>query len=102
VSSRTGTGEAAKPGGIFDRIGDVVVRWPLLVIACWIAFAGVLALTFPPLMVEAGKREQKPLPDDAPTSLVNVEMAKAFTPIGGNFSKSVGLRRFPPDDPADR
>jgi putative drug exporter of the RND superfamily len=84
VSSRTGTGEAAKPGGIFDRIGDVVVRWPLLVIACWIAFAAVLALTFPPLMVEAGKREQKPLPDDAPTSLVTVEMAKAFSPVGGN------------------
>ena len=82
VSSRTGTGEAAKPGGIFDRIGDVVVRWPLLVIACWIAFAATLALAFPPLMVEAGKREQKPLPDDAPTMVINQEMAKAFTTPG--------------------
>jgi putative drug exporter of the RND superfamily len=82
VSSRTGTGEAAKPGGIFDRIGDVVVRWPLLVIALWIAFAATLALVFPPLMVEAGKREQKPLPDNAPTVLVNQEMAKAFATPG--------------------
>lgn len=80
MSSRIGTGEAAKPGGIFDRIGDVVVRWPLLVIASWIAVAAVLALVFPPLMVEAGKREQKPLPDDAPTMVTNQEMAKAFAP----------------------
>ena len=62
MSSRTGTGEMAAPGGIFDRIGNIVLRWPLLVIAAWVAFAAVLALTLPPLMVEAGKRPQKPLP----------------------------------------
>ncbi|MCV7442355.1 RND family transporter [Mycobacterium paraense] len=82
MSSRTGTGEAAKPGGIFDRIGDVVVRWPLLVIACWIGFAAILWLVFPPLMVEAGRHEQKPLPDNAPTVLINQEMAQAFSTPG--------------------
>ncbi|WP_369807321.1 RND family transporter [Mycobacterium sp. 852002-51057_SCH5723018] len=85
-----GTGEAAKPGGMFDRIGDVVVRWPLLVIACWIAVAATLALVFPPLMVEAGKREQKPLPDNAPTIVTNQEMAKAFAPLAADSPASKG------------
>jgi len=78
VSSRTGAGEVAKPGGIFDRIGDVVVRWPLLVIACWVALAATLALTLPPLPAQAAKRDQKPLPDDAPTSIVAKQMAEAW------------------------
>ena len=86
MSSRTGAGEAAKPGGIFDRIGDVVVRWPLLVIAAWIAVAAVLALTLPPLPVQAAKRDQKPLPDDAPTSITAQEMGKAFGETGGPAS----------------
>ncbi|WP_231639447.1 MMPL/RND family transporter [Mycobacterium sp. Marseille-P9652] len=81
MSSRIHTGEAAKPGGLFDRLGDVVLRWPLLVIACWIAVAGSLALAFPPLMEAASKHEQKPLPDDAPTNITNREMGKAFAPI---------------------
>lgn len=90
MSGRIGTGEAAKPGGIFDRIGDVVVRWPLLVIACWIAFAASLALVFPPLMEEASKREQKPLPDDAPTMIVNQEMARAFATPGNDSAAHKG------------
>ncbi|WP_082958284.1 RND family transporter [Mycobacterium alsense] len=99
MSSRTGTGEAAKPGGIFDRIGHVVVRWPLLVIAGWVALAAVLWLVFPPLMVEAGRHEQKPLPDDAPTMLINQEMAEAFSapiapPKGPGDSKPA---ESPPD-----
>jgi len=83
VSSRTGSHEAAKPGGLFDRLGDLVVRRPLVVIACWIMFAGALALIFPPLPVQAAKQEQKPLPDDAPTVLVGQEMQKAFHETGG-------------------
>ena len=68
----------AKPGGVFDRIGNVVVRWPLLVIACWVALAAALALTLPPLPAQAAKRDQKPLPDDAPTSIVAKQMAEAW------------------------
>ncbi|WP_425436872.1 RND family transporter [Mycobacterium palustre] len=75
---------------MFDRISDAVVRWPLLIIACWIGFAATLALIFPPLMVEVGKHEQKPLPDDAPTMITNAEMAKAFAPIGGNSGGAGG------------
>ncbi|HKI39622.1 MAG TPA: RND family transporter [Mycobacterium sp.] len=82
MSDRIGGGEAAKPGGMFDRLGDVVVRWPLLVIAAWVAVAGILFLAFPPLPVEASKHPQKALPDDAPTQVVAKKMADAFAPLG--------------------
>ncbi|WP_082956414.1 RND family transporter [Mycobacterium sp. E787] len=95
MSSRTGTGEAAKPGGIFDRIGDIVVRWPLLVIAGWIGVAVTLALVFPPLPVQASKREPKALPDNAPTVVVNQEMAKAFAMPGA--PKAGGDAKKAPD-----
>jgi putative drug exporter of the RND superfamily len=77
----------AAPGGIFDRIGNLVVRWPLLVIACWIVFAGALAVLFPPLPVAAAKHPAKPLPDDAPTSITSAEMAKAFSGGGSSAAK---------------
>jgi putative drug exporter of the RND superfamily len=83
-------GEAAKPGGIFDRIGDAVVRWPLLVIAAWIAFAGGLWLAFPPLMAEAAQHVEKPLPDNAPTMVTNQEMAKAFATPGTSSAAPKG------------
>ncbi|MGZ4583093.1 MAG: MMPL/RND family transporter [Mycobacterium sp.] len=82
MSSPAGAGEAAKPGGIYDRIGDVVVRWPLLVIAAWIALAGILFLIFPPLQVQAGKHPPAPFPDDAPTAVVSKEMTKAWGGAG--------------------
>ena len=82
MSDRIGAGEAAKPGGLFDRLGNIVVRWPLLVIAAWIAVAGILFLSFPPLPVEASKHPQKALPDDAPTQVIAKKMADAFAPLG--------------------
>jgi len=75
------SGDAAKPGGLFDRLGDLVVRWPLLVIAAWVAIAAILFLSVPPLPVEAAKHPQKALPDDAPTQVMAREMAAAFAPL---------------------
>ena len=75
------SGDAAKPGGLFDRLAGVVIRWPLLVIAAWVALAASLFLVFPPLPVEAAKHPQKALPDDAPTQLIAKEMAEAFAPL---------------------
>jgi len=102
VASRIGAGEAAAPGGIFDRLGNFVVRWPLLVIGAWIAVAAVLALTLPPLPVIAAARDQKPLPDDAPTSITAKEMGKAF---GGSLEAGSTLIVLLTDDkgisPAD-
>ncbi|ORW33460.1 hypothetical protein AWB91_07790 [Mycobacterium paraense] len=71
------------------------MRWPLLVIACWIGFAAILWLVFPPLMVEAGRHEQKPLPDNAPTVLINQEMAQAFSTPGKDSAapKSPGEKK---------
>ena len=118
VSSRIGTGESAKPGGIFDRIGDVVVRWPLLVIAGWIAFAAALALVVSaadgggqPAGAEgpAGRR-----PDDdhqcgngqglhpAPRGVRQAQGSGRQGRQGSKLRESVGSRRCAPDDPVDR
>ncbi|REY41641.1 hypothetical protein DSL22_16740, partial [Mycobacterium tuberculosis] len=58
--------DEAKAGGLFDRIGNFVVRWPLIVIGCWIAVAAALTLLLPTLQAQAAKREQAPLPPGAP------------------------------------
>ena len=41
VLRRMGTTDGAA-GGIFQRLGTFIVRWPLVVIGCWIALAVVL------------------------------------------------------------
>ena len=78
MSRLMGTSELARPGGLFDRLGSLVVRWPLAVIGFWIAFAAVLMLAFPLLPVEAAKHPLKPLPDDAPAVVAEKQMGKAF------------------------
>ncbi|OBJ90621.1 RND family transporter [Mycobacterium asiaticum] len=92
MSSRSsGSSESAKPGGIYDRIGQFVVQWPLLVIGGWIAVAIALALAFPPLQVQAGKHPPQPFPDDAPTMVVTREMTKAFSaPADGSKDEQGG------------
>ncbi|MHA7651306.1 MMPL/RND family transporter [Mycobacterium sp. ML4] len=75
----SGSSEAAKVGGLYDRLGQFVVKWPWLVIGVWIAIAFVLFLAFPPLQVQAGKHPPSPFPDDAPTMVVSREMTKAFS-----------------------
>jgi putative drug exporter of the RND superfamily len=74
--------EAARPGGLFDRLGSIVVRWPLLVIAFWIALAIAPLLLFPPLFEAAAKNQTPALPDDAPTMVVAKQMGKAFGESG--------------------
>lgn len=78
--------DEAAPGGLFDRLGDLVVKWPVLVIGCWLALAAALTLLLPPLQVQASKREQAPLPPDAPVMVLTKEMAKAFHETGGGGS----------------
>lgn len=74
--------DAARPGGVFDQLGNTVVRWPLAVIALWIAFTAVPALLFPPLMEAAAKNQAAALPDDAPTMVTARQMIKAFSADG--------------------
>ncbi|WP_415823481.1 RND family transporter, partial [Mycobacterium basiliense] len=71
--------EAARVGGIFDRLSKFVIQKPFVVIAAWIAIAAIPALLFPPLMeAAAGKNNSAALPDDAPTMVTSREMAKSF------------------------
>ena len=70
--------------GIFQRLGDLVVRWPLLVIAFWIALVATLSLTLPPLPVIAGRQQAAVLPDDAPVMVTSREMTEAFHDKGSD------------------
>ncbi len=68
------------PGSLggFGRLGRVLVRWPLLVIAFWIALAVALFLLLPPLAKIAGEKQPEFLPSDAPVLVANSAMIKAF------------------------
>ena len=70
--------EAAEGGGLFGRIGRIVVRRPLVVIGVWIALAIGLSQLFPPLAVLAQKAPASILPPDAPSVVSQMEMADAF------------------------
>ena len=78
MSRHMDTRDIAAPGGIFRWLGDLVVRWPLKVIAFWIALAGALSLGLPPLSVIAGERQSAALPDDAPVMVTSRQMTEAF------------------------
>ena len=80
--SRRIDGTDVASGGIFQRLGDFVARWPFLVIAFWIAAAAVLILTLPPLPVVAAQHQAKPIPDDAPTMVATGAMNHAFHETG--------------------
>ena len=69
-------------GGMYQRLGDFVARWPLLVIGFWIAIAAVLMLTLPPLPVVAAQHQTKPLPDYAPTMVAQRAMNGTFHETG--------------------
>jgi putative drug exporter of the RND superfamily len=78
LSRRRDAIDVAEAGGIFLRLGDLVVRWPLAVIGFWIALAAVLSLTLPSLTVIAGDRVSAALPNNAPALVTGREMAEAF------------------------
>src|SRR5262249_34755751 len=69
-------------GGVFQRLGDVVVRWPWLVIGFWVVLAAVLPLTIPSLKEVAEKHPVAILPADAPATVAAREMAEAFHQSG--------------------
>ncbi len=101
MARQTASHDEAKPGGVFDRVGEFVVRWPLLVVGCWIALAAALTLALPPLQAQAAQREQKPLPDEAPTMVTTREMGEAFGQTGGGSLLMVILTNEKGLGPAD-
>ena len=78
----TDTTSTAGVGGVFQRLGDFVVRWPWVVIGCWVALAMVLPLLFPSLAEVTQKQPTSPLPASAPAIVSNRQMAEAFSKSG--------------------
>lgn len=75
--------DAADPdGGIFARLGDVIVRFPWLVIALWLALAVCLPAVSPTLKEMAERRPVAILPDDAPAMVASKQMLTAFQQAG--------------------
>ena len=99
MSPRTDTTSTAGAGGVFQRLGDFVVRWPWLVIGCWVALAVVLSALFPSLTEMTHKHPVPLLPASAPSTLATGQMTAAFHEAGsGNvllvlLSNDKGLGR---------
>jgi putative drug exporter of the RND superfamily len=82
MSGQTDTKRTTGGGATFGRLGDVVVRWPQVVIGFWIALAILLPLTFPSLTEMAQKNPVAVLPADAPSSVTTRQMTEAFGESG--------------------
>lgn len=66
----------------FGRLGECVVRRPLLVIGLWIVAAAILMLTLPSLKEIGEKNQPAALPSNAPSQVAAQVMAKAFGESG--------------------
>jgi RND superfamily putative drug exporter len=76
----------AAAGNIYQRLGNLAVRRPLMVIGFWIALAAALTLAVPPLAVVAAQKQPAMLPDDAPVMVSTREIVDAFHDKGsGNI-----------------
>lgn len=76
--------DVAAPGGVFGRLGNVAVRWPLLIIGCWIALAAVLTLAFPSMAEVAAQNLPEFPPANAPVVVTSGQTAKAFHETGSD------------------
>src|SRR5690349_18127585 len=81
------------------RLAGLVVRFPWVVIAVWVALAVALPLSFPSLNEMAQKHPLQILPADAPSSVTATKMAEAFKEPGSDnllvvaFINESGLTR---------
>jgi RND superfamily putative drug exporter len=96
-----GTSDVARRGGVFQQLGNVVVRWPLLVVVFWIALAAVPLLMLPPLAEIVGRHKATPLPSDAPTMVTTRQMTEAFHETGSDNVVLVVLTNEAGLGPAD-
>ncbi|OMC39324.1 hypothetical protein A5740_26950 [Mycobacterium sp. GA-1841] len=67
----------------FSGLGKFIVRHPLLVIAAWVALAGVLVMTVPQLNTVAERNPPGFLPADSAVFAAGNDMQKAFNETGG-------------------
>ena len=71
-------------GALSNGWAYFVVRWPWVVIGCWLVLAVVLPLTFPSLTVMAQKRPVAILPANAPVTVTTRQMTEAFHESGSD------------------
>src|SRR5262249_34766853 len=101
VAANGHTRDVAGTVGVFQRLGNLVVRWPLVVIGFWIALAAVLSLTLPPLPEIAGRHQTTTLPDTAPVMVTSGQMSAAFHETGSDDMLFVVLTNEKALGPAD-
>ncbi|WP_374198823.1 RND family transporter [Mycobacterium sp. MYCO198283] len=99
-------GRAAQPPGghhssAFARLGELVVRRPVVVILCWIALAAALLATLPSLNQMVLERPVDLLPADAPVMVTTAQMTDAFDESGSQNVLVVVLEREDGMRPAD-
>lgn len=84
-----------------QRLTDFVVRWPWVVIGCWVAIAVALPLTLPSLGKMAQQHPLAILPSDAPSSVTARKMTEAFHESGSEDLLLVALTDDKGLSPAD-
>jgi RND superfamily putative drug exporter len=83
VSQQTDTTDtSAGTAGVFQRLGDFVVRRPVIVIGFWVLLAAIVSLTFPPLTQMVRERPVDILPANAPVTVTTQQMTGAFHESG--------------------
>jgi putative drug exporter of the RND superfamily len=75
---------SAAAGGVFRRVGDFVVCWPMLVVGAWVALAAGLFVTLPPLAQMVREHPVALMPADTPAMVTAQQMAKAFHQSASN------------------
>ena len=74
----------SRTGGVFRRLGDLVVRRPLVVIGAWVALAVVLSMTCPSLDDMIEEHPVAFLPTNSPVSVTTAQMTEAFHDKGSD------------------
>jgi RND superfamily putative drug exporter len=78
MSPRTDVTDAPAVTGVYPKLGNLVTRWPLVVIGFWILLAAAVSLGLPPLAVVIGQKQAAIMPDDAPVMVATRQMVEAF------------------------
>jgi RND superfamily putative drug exporter len=78
ASSSAGVPDTSAATGSYARLGNFVVRWPLIVICFWIALAAALTVALPPLAVIIGQKQASMIPENAPVMVAARQMVDAF------------------------
>ncbi len=82
VSGRPEVADEVEGGRTFRILGNVVVRWPWLVVVCWLVLAAGLPALFPSLNQLAQEKPVEILPASSPGAITTKEMTKAFQESG--------------------